>query len=1053
MTPEQYQEAKVLFEEGLSVPVEERGSWLDDRCPDANLREAVRSLLSEHDAPHAFVDGPMDQGIAELISDNVDSVETCAKRALLPKRIGQYKIVKIVGQGGMGTVYEAQQQSPQRRVALKVIRSSMISRQLIRRFKLEAEVLGQLQHPGIAQIYEASIDERSNDSAPFFAMEFIEGQSLTNFCKARELRVDQCLELVARVCDAVQHAHQKGVIHRDLKPVNILVIDDEENASCIERSAHRATTKPMGQPKIVDFGIARMLDSDQRVVTLETNVGELLGTLCYMSPEQVSADTSDIDTQCDVYSLGVVLYEVLAGHVPFSFSGMAITKAVSIVREQDPPRLGSVDQALRGDIETIVCKAMEKQRGRRYATAAELAADIRRYLNSEPIQARPATTFYQLSRFARRNKALVGGATATMLALILGLVGSLYGLQQATQRQKQLQAVADFQGRMLTNIDLEEMGGQLRADLRTDAVRVANEDDEISRVLVEQLLSRIDATGIASRLLDEQVISNAVDTVDREFEDQPLIEAELRMSLGSVYDSLGLYEKARLQFESAHSHRSALVGTDDPSALVAARKASMTLAMLGRYEEAEQELLEVVEGMRLELGSQDPETLRALLQLASIQEDRSKFSEAEENFREALVVARRELNPHDQLLIDAMAMLGNHLRHTNQPEESESLLREVLQISRDAKGYGHPSTIARMKDLALLLTSVRKYEEAEPLISEVHERFQNIYGANHPSTLSSGHNLAENYIYMRKYESAEPLLREALAKRKTVLGEEHPAVLRSLNTLSHLLVRTHRRREAVDVLLESYRIAVRTLGISHNTTSVAALNLASSYKDLGAFKEAEQFAIASIEGRKASFGPDHPRTIVAKDVQGAILLAAGRFEEARLLYSGLMEQVRRTGMTGTRSYSSVLSRLAQAQIASGHADKAEPLCRELLDYCRENMPNNPAAFALAQRLHVTSLIPQHKYASAESLLDEALPELEKRFPPDHWQIQYTKALIAATRYGSGDAGQKRFLAEHAKAVQKLKEQISVNERQMIVSQLDAYLMSDNSPTSLLAPTD
>ncbi|MEO8452265.1 MAG: serine/threonine-protein kinase, partial [Gemmatimonadota bacterium] len=327
-------------------------------------------------------------------------------RSRRPKTIGRYRIIGTLGEGGMGTVYEAEQDQPQRMVALKVIRSDFVIPELMRRFARESEVLGRLQHPGIAQIYEAGTAEGPHGPQPFFAMELVKGQSLTEYASARALNVDQRLELFARVCDAVHYAHKQGVIHRDLKPANIMV-------------------DAGGQPKILDFGVARLTDADVKA-TRQTSVGEVIGTLQYMSPEQVNADPGDIDTRSDVYSLGVILYELLSGQLPYDLAHRMIYEAARVIVIEDPAPLSSLNRTLKGDVEVIVGKALEKEKNRRYSSAADLASDVRRFLSNEPIAARPASAMYQLGKFARRNRALVGGLAVAALILVLGTAVSLW---------------------------------------------------------------------------------------------------------------------------------------------------------------------------------------------------------------------------------------------------------------------------------------------------------------------------------------------------------------------------------------------------------------------------------------------------------------------------------------------------------------------------------------------------------------------------------------------------------------------------------------------------
>ncbi len=352
-----------------------------------------------------------------------------------PARVGRYEILGVLGEGGMGTVYKAQQDQPRRTVALKVVRVGYMSPQMLRRFEHESQVLGRLQHSGIAQVYEAVTvaDERGNP-VPFFAMEFIRGDPLTAYANRKQLGTRERLDLIARICDAVYHAHQKGVIHRDLKPGNILV--DES-----------------GQPKVLDFGVARATDSDIQQTTLQTDIGQLIGTPQYMSPEQASGDPDALDTRSDVYALGVISYELLTGRRPYDLSGKMIHETSRILSEEEPTRLSSLDPTLRGDVETIVAKALEKDKARRYQSAEALAGDIRRYLKDEPIAARPASTWYQLAKFSKRNRALVGGVVVSFFILVSGIVGTAWQARVAERRADELQQVSDFQANMLRQVD------------------------------------------------------------------------------------------------------------------------------------------------------------------------------------------------------------------------------------------------------------------------------------------------------------------------------------------------------------------------------------------------------------------------------------------------------------------------------------------------------------------------------------------------------------------------------------------------------------------------
>jgi WD40 repeat protein/predicted Ser/Thr protein kinase len=414
-----------LFDQAVALPADQRAAFLETACAgDPALRAEVESLLA---CDLDFTEGAGDDGMLKspivrapgpAASDAREPSVTLSPRhpvTLSSSRVGHYRVVRCIAEGGMGAVYEAEQDSPRRTVALKVIRPGLASPALIQRFTHEAQFLGRLHHPGIAQVYEAGL---ADDGQPFFAMEFIRGLPLDEYARQRALAPPDRLALVARACDAVQHAHDQGVIHRDLKPANILV--DES-----------------GQPKVLDFGVARATDADLLTGAGLTRTGQLLGTPNYMSPEQVTADPAAIDHRADVYALGVILFELLAHRPPYQLEGRPLAEVARLILEAEPPRLGSVSPELRGDVETIVAKALAKDPARRYQSAAELAADLRRWLAHEPIRARPPSALYQLRQFARRHKALVGGVVATVAALVLGLICTiLFAVGEARQRRQ-----------------------------------------------------------------------------------------------------------------------------------------------------------------------------------------------------------------------------------------------------------------------------------------------------------------------------------------------------------------------------------------------------------------------------------------------------------------------------------------------------------------------------------------------------------------------------------------------------------------------------------------
>lgn len=408
MDVERYQRLKAIFESARRLDGAAREAYVETECDgDDALREEVLDLLRRDETRS---EGTLDRVLAD---DGVDA----------PEVIGRYRILGVCGHGGMGTVYEARQDSPQRRVAIKVIQAGRARPEIQSRFRREAEILGRLQHPGIAQVHEAGEYEVRGHTLPYIAMEFIEGLPLHEYARRHELDLRQRLELFARVCDAVEYAHEKGVVHRDLKPENVLVV---------EGSSTTGHEELRGQPKVLDFGVARLVD-DELQATVTTGAGQLLGSVPYMSPEQARGDPGRIDRRSDVFSLGVLLYELLGGRLPIEIRDRPLADALDAIRHDDPVSLGAVAATCRGDLDTIVGKCLEKERERRYATVAALVEDLRRHLRHEPITARPPSTWYQARKFARRHRGLVGGAAATALALLVGLIAALYWAYRASE--------------------------------------------------------------------------------------------------------------------------------------------------------------------------------------------------------------------------------------------------------------------------------------------------------------------------------------------------------------------------------------------------------------------------------------------------------------------------------------------------------------------------------------------------------------------------------------------------------------------------------------------
>ncbi len=620
--------------------------------------------------------------------------ETTAPRASVggfPHKIGAYTIKRPIGSGGMGVVYEAVQENPRRAVAVKVMKQGVTSPSALRRFEYEAQILGRLTHPCIAQIYEAGTHEEPSGAVPFFAMEYIpSAKPITVYAEEKKLGLRKVLELFAQVCDGVHHGHQKGIVHRDLKPGNILM-------------------DPEGRPKIIDFGVARATDSDMAMPTLQTNVGQLVGTLQYMSPEQCEADPHNVDIRSDVYSLGLVLYHLLCGKLPYDVSGVPLTEAARRIQEQplDAPALA--DSSLPPDVRTIVRKAMEKDRERRYQSAFGLAQDIRRYLGGEAIVARPPSIGYQLTLLARRHKPLIASAAAILVVLVVGVVVSTSLFLQA--RAASAHAEAQRRKAMAALNYLQEMVWS------ADPSKFGNE------VKVGDLLDRYGAS------------------IDTAFPDDPEIQAMMHTTVGVTYVGLELFEsqsKAEHYKQAARTHLQ---------------------AGLRLREET--------------LGEDHPDTLASMEHLARMFRFHGQPSEAERYLRRALQIREAKRGADHPETLRTRGLLAKQLQRDGRVEEATGIARATVESMARVLGEEHPDTLAASSDLARLLWESGAHEESEELRAQALETALRVFGEGERITETARGDLAYAYVAAGRFDEAAQLYHNKRAPAELAVESWH----------------------------------------------------------------------------------------------------------------------------------------------------------------------------------------------------------------------------------------------------------------------------------------
>jgi serine/threonine protein kinase/tetratricopeptide (TPR) repeat protein len=825
-------------------------------------------------------------------------------------RIGAYKLVRVLGEGGFGTVYLAEQERPHRRVALKVLRAGVAGPQALRRFAHEAETLALLQHAGIAQVIEAgfydpqtggvlsfisSREAWSSGGMPFFAMEYVEGVSITDFAKDRRLGRRERLDLVIQVCEAVQHAHAKGVIHRDLKPANILV--------------DRA-----GRARVLDFGVARVTgEGVQR--TMQTDIGQLVGTLGYMSPEQVAADPAQVDTRSDVYALGAVMYELLAGVPPHKLEGRVIHEAARVICESAPSPLSSIDRTLRGDLDTIVAKALERDRARRYQTPSDLAADIRRFLHDEPIVARPPSTWYQLSKFARRNKPLVAGVAASFALLSAGLVGTSYWAVRAGVAEKDA---------IERKKDVEEANTQL-ARQRDQARREADKAIAATEFLERTITAaNPDEKGRDVKLAD--LLDEAVQQVDQEFADKPEIAAVLKAALARSYHGLGLDEEALGLIGAAVEGLVREAGADSKQALGAMLTHSRILRRLSKFEESREVAQRAVQGYERTVGPSDEFTLRAMESLAWTWADQGKYAEAEKAFK------------------------------------------EVVDRCDAARGADDARTLRVRRLYADVVLETRNANASEAILLDVRERTVRVLGESDPSIGSIDEALAQVYRAKGDFARAIEFARPTLVEYERKYGPDHPTTLERRTTFSRTLVQAGKSEEAVAILRDVLARRTAKLGADHFDTLTTAAFLADALQNLNQMDEAIALRRTIAAARERSLGPDHPQTLVGLTNLGFVLQNAGKLDESCAVLTDVLSRRERVHGPEHQEVAVSLSMLGLNYLRQGNGAGAEPLLRRCVAIRQKLLPDGSGVRGVSLSALGESLRLQGKLADAEPLI-------------------------------------------------------------------------------------
>jgi len=831
---DRYARLKQLFIEVIELEDTDREGFLADL--------EARDVQAAHDLRH-------------LIREDAPDSEAADGGSSLPEQIDGYRILGVLGVGGMGIVYLAQQQQPQREVALKLLPASVLSIRTMRRFRREVEVLGRLHHPGIAEIYDAGTWDRGEGGQPYFVMERVAGLPLNAYVRQHNLGTREVLRLLIAISEAVQHAHENGVVHRDLKPGNILVGET-------------------GAPKILDFGVARVTDADVQVTTLRTEIGQLVGTLPYMSPEQIDGDPAAIDARSDVYALGVLMYELLAGVLPFDGRTASVPDLVRAIRDDDPRPLSTVDRSYRGDLDTIVATAMAKEPGHRYESAEAFRSDLLRHLESQPIAARQPSTWYQVAKFSRRHQGLVAGLALAFIMLIAGTIVSTVFAIRAGERSRLLAIEA---GRLeAANAFFTEM---------LDAT-----NPEINRLDLER----------PRDVKVADVLDYAARHIGSTYADQPEVEVSTRSILASAYFSLELTSKAQEQVEEALRLARVNFGEEHPETLrLIIRRAGMP-ATAEELEEHVRTLENVLPRCESLFGPDHADTIGCLNTLASRLYSAGRRTEARECASEALQRARRGLPRDHEELVVAMNNLAHFEIALGNAERAAALFREAWEARRESFGDDHPATIRSrsnmvrgllaggrrdeaiavqrevveaqrcifgeesgpvlfsMNNLAVLLGAGGDVLGARQIMEQLVEINTRKYGPEDSRTLLVKFNLAHNYKRTKEYERAVTLAGEVLEARLRIFDDDSTEVANSRRLLGEICLDQGRPAEAVPLLSAALKSLVQINGAADTMVINGVRNtLARGLIALERFEEAEALLRESHDAAVRKHGPAH----------------------------------------------------------------------------------------------------------------------------------------------------------------------------------------------------
>lgn len=770
MDTERYQKTRAIFEQLCDVDPQEHESLLDELCAgDVELRASVRALLDMDSALQAGADEPGIQGMGDTGDPE------------LPESIGPYKIHRLLGRGGTSVVYEAQQTNPSRRVALKVVSTLGVRSDLERRFELEAQIMGSFTHPGIASVYETGRVNLGATEAMYIAMELVQGEHLIEHVRRTKPSIEQRVRLMMDVCGAIEHAHEKGVIHRDLKPGNIMVDGS-------------------GHVKVLDFGIARITNPDALDATMHTEPGRIIGTLAYMSPEQLRGEAHTLGIRSDVYALGVVFYQMLADRLPYDFASASLVHAARTIEHGTHQRLGTIDTRMRGDLETIIDTALEKAPARRYASAGSLHEDLRRYLDHEPIEARSPSAWYHARQFVRRHRAVSLGSMLALLGLVAGIVALSIGIV----RERDAREIAEDKTRAMQSMMTFVLNDMLeQADVRESTDR---------------------------ELTVMEALENAADRIEERFPDDPVVAANIERMIGRSQVSLGRYDEAEPHLRRSIELFTTHLGPDDTETLLAREELGVLLNNTSRKEEARAELESLHADRTRVLGDTHRDTLRSANDLALFYSRVGEHERSKSMHERVLEIRRRTEGELGYGTLLSQHNLALTLLFMREPEQAVEIYEDVVPKRIETLGPEHPATLLSMNNLAGGYRDLNRNEDALRIYRAVDESQQRTLGPDHPSTLRTLGNIA-NLLLLTDPAAAEEPLKQAYEGRLRVLGPDHIETLSNRSMYAKWMIEMGNPDEGLEELRLVHARQSELYGPDHRDTQ-ATQRLIERYQDL-----------------------------------------------------------------------------------------------------------------------------------------------------------------------------------------------------------------------------